>query len=438
MNPLSAGMLCYKLGKFGGDLWWGTHAEKLDQASGFIDDFEKSNYTHEPSLRKAISILEQIPDDEKDYIIAGKNYYLALCYGNDHMYRASLRCLDVVANIEIGTFTACADTLASVKTECNNLRRRILELMNESQENYEEVPEDNNVSSYANFSQCLQVYREDAYEDIDTFLDDIDSLKYCSEGQEEVNLNLLAAVACLHEFLGIFKAHCTYQKYRIDNYLKRGIGYISAASNSYNSKEIQIVESCYKAHYNFWIEHNFNSEYYINSIEFKLSGIIQNLACDVFSEEYIKSLYESTLNNILYYCVPTGEEPNPDDYDQEEEYEEETDFEESVDTDSISEEEQEYIDEYREIIADGEISERDRRFLNKIMKANGISEARAKQLEDIASQPALSEGEQEYLEEYRDIISEGEISSRDQRFLDKLKKANGISEARAKELEAMA
>lgn len=66
MNPLSVGMLGYKLGLFGGDLWWGTHAEKLDQAAGFIDDYEQSNFTHEPSLRKAISILEQIPDNEKD------------------------------------------------------------------------------------------------------------------------------------------------------------------------------------------------------------------------------------------------------------------------------------------------------------------------------------------------------------------------------------
>ena len=105
---------------------------------------------------------------------------------------------------------------------------------------------------------------------------------------------------------------------------------------------------------------------------------------------------------------------------------------------SYTEGEIEYLNEYKEMVADGEISERDRRFLNKIMNANGITPERAKELEASLAAPSLTKEEQEYLDEYREIIAEGTISPRDQRYLDKLKQTNGISESRAEELEAMA
>lgn len=49
----------------------------------------------------------------------------------------------------------------------------------------------------------------------------------------------------------------------------------------------------------------------------------------------------------------------------------------------LSPEEQEYLNEYKEIVADGEFSERDRRYLAKIMQMNGITEKRAKELENM-------------------------------------------------------
>lgn len=100
----------------------------------------------------------------------------------------------------------------------------------------------------------------------------------------------------------------------------------------------------------------------------------------------------------------------------------------------VSAAEQEYVDEYKEMIADGEISERDRRFLDKIKKSNGISDARALELEQSCI-INLSPEEQEYVDEYKEIIAEGNISDRDRRYLDKIMKMNGITEARARELE---
>lgn len=100
-------------------------------------------------------------------------------------------------------------------------------------------------------------------------------------------------------------------------------------------------------------------------------------------------------------------------------------------------EETEYMEELKEVLADGEISEREHKLLDKIRTKLGISEERGKELEAYLSKPSLTAEEQEYLNEYRDIVSEGEITPRNQRFLDKLKKVNGISEERAKEIESM-
>lgn len=103
----------------------------------------------------------------------------------------------------------------------------------------------------------------------------------------------------------------------------------------------------------------------------------------------------------------------------------------------LTSKEQEYLSELKEILSDGEISPRERRLLDKIREQLSISEERAAELEASLSSPSLTPEEQEYLDEYKEIVAEGEISARDQRFLDKLKKANGISEERAKEIEAL-
>ena len=102
---------------------------------------------------------------------------------------------------------------------------------------------------------------------------------------------------------------------------------------------------------------------------------------------------------------------------------------------ALSPEEKEYLEEFKEIIADGEITERERRLLNKIRAQFGISVERGEELESMIMQPSLTPEEQEYLSEYKEIIAEGEVSERERRFLEKLRKANGISEERAAEIE---
>ena len=101
----------------------------------------------------------------------------------------------------------------------------------------------------------------------------------------------------------------------------------------------------------------------------------------------------------------------------------------------LTPEEKEYLKEFKEVIADGDITERERRLLNKIRAQFGISVERGEELEAMIMQPSLTPEEQEYLSEYKEIIAEGQVSERERRFLEKLRKANGISEERAAEIE---
>lgn len=107
------------------------------------------------------------------------------------------------------------------------------------------------------------------------------------------------------------------------------------------------------------------------------------------------------------------------------------------DVTQISLEEQEYLDELKECLADGEIGGSERRLLNKLRVKLGISEERAAELEASLQKPQLTEEEQEYLEAYQDAMEDGVISDKERRLLDKLMKINNISEERAKEIEML-
>ncbi len=104
---------------------------------------------------------------------------------------------------------------------------------------------------------------------------------------------------------------------------------------------------------------------------------------------------------------------------------------------SISQEEQEYLEMYKEYAADGEISERDRKMLDKFRSRCGISDRRARELEASCSKSQLTKDEREYLEMYKEYATDGEISERDRKMLNKMRDKMGISEERAKEIESL-
>lgn len=101
---------------------------------------------------------------------------------------------------------------------------------------------------------------------------------------------------------------------------------------------------------------------------------------------------------------------------------------------SVTSEEQEYLEEIRACLDnDGEITSRERRLLDRLRKSLGITEARAKELE--ASVNSMSDEEKEYQEELKACLEDGTISDRERRLLNRIRKSLGITEERAKEIE---
>ena len=109
----------------------------------------------------------------------------------------------------------------------------------------------------------------------------------------------------------------------------------------------------------------------------------------------------------------------------------------SADTHAISEEvaEKQYVDFYNVVTSDGDLSERDIRMLEKYRIKCGISEERARELEGRLSIPKFSDNEMEYMEIYRDYYADGVISEHDRRMLDMMRKKLGIDRQRADRLE---
>lgn len=100
--------------------------------------------------------------------------------------------------------------------------------------------------------------------------------------------------------------------------------------------------------------------------------------------------------------------------------------------------EREYLEEYKACLSDdGDISPKERRLLDKLRIKFGISEDRAKELEASVNNPVLTTEEQEYLESYKESFVDGTISDKERRLLEKLRVMFGISEDRAREIEGM-
>lgn len=104
-----------------------------------------------------------------------------------------------------------------------------------------------------------------------------------------------------------------------------------------------------------------------------------------------------------------------------------------------SDNEQQYLEEVKACYAEDDvISDRERRLLDRLRKSMGISEARAKEIEALANPKALSKNETEYMEELKACIeNDGVISDKERRLLNRLRIMLDITEERAAELEKM-
>ena len=103
----------------------------------------------------------------------------------------------------------------------------------------------------------------------------------------------------------------------------------------------------------------------------------------------------------------------------------------------LTDSEQEYLDTLKESFEDGDLSPRERKMLERIRVSLGISDERAKEIEASLSSPKLTEGEQAYLDAYKEATIDGKISEKERRLLEKLRVLYNISENRAREIESM-
>ena len=104
---------------------------------------------------------------------------------------------------------------------------------------------------------------------------------------------------------------------------------------------------------------------------------------------------------------------------------------------SFSSNEQKYIEEIKFMLEDdGMIDKQERKILDNMLDVLNISPERGQQLEVIVlNRRDLTKEEKEYLVKVKSFISDGVISDRERRMLNRLANLLGISEQRAIELE---
>lgn len=104
----------------------------------------------------------------------------------------------------------------------------------------------------------------------------------------------------------------------------------------------------------------------------------------------------------------------------------------------LTPEEEKYKEEVLFCLEDnGVITEEDRRYLDRKRKKFGISEERAKVIEQQVA-PSLSDDEKEYLETYKELTSSGILTDRAKRLLERERESLNISKERSAEIEKLA
>ena len=114
--------------------------------------------------------------------------------------------------------------------------------------------------------------------------------------------------------------------------------------------------------------------------------------------------------------------------------------EEDYDDEELTEEEARYLEDVEFYLEEdgGVITPEARAILQRKCKRWGISEERANELEQLfssASNTDYTDEEKEYIEIYQELSADGEITERKRRMLERERDLLGISQERAKELE---
>lgn len=105
---------------------------------------------------------------------------------------------------------------------------------------------------------------------------------------------------------------------------------------------------------------------------------------------------------------------------------------------TLTPEEEKYKEEILFCLEESDtITDDDRKYLERKRKRFGISEEKAKEIEQQIA-PSLKENEKEYLETYKELASSGTLTDRSRRLLERERESLNLSKERAAEIEKMA
>jgi hypothetical protein len=107
----------------------------------------------------------------------------------------------------------------------------------------------------------------------------------------------------------------------------------------------------------------------------------------------------------------------------------------NVPVDTIQAQYDEFEQEVRFMLEDdGDIDDKEARILERVRVKLGMSVEEANEI--IKKLTGFSDNEKEYLEEYEAILLDGAVTEKERRLLNRMRDLYGISEERAKEIEA--
>lgn len=142
LSVLSSAMTGAKLGAGAVDLWYGKYGNEVKRGLDFLEDYENSDFENNASLQAAISTLQSIPDDTKDYLIVMRDYFLAIAYAYNTQFSAAYRCIADIGEVETGLFTAKSDTIEDFQESALELLHKIQDM----EENYNRTLEESEES----------------------------------------------------------------------------------------------------------------------------------------------------------------------------------------------------------------------------------------------------------------------------------------------------
>lgn len=101
--------------------------------------------------------------------------------------------------------------------------------------------------------------------------------------------------------------------------------------------------------------------------------------------------------------------------------------------------EQQYVEEIQFMLEDdGVIDEKERRILNRLSEKLGISKEQASRIEnELLSSGNLNDNEKEYIEEFKEMLNDGEITEKERRILNRFADRLEISSERIAQLEML-